>query len=63
MLKQDVYIGRIYIAKVSNKEVLVRIINKDPYGGWNARNLKTKRVVKIKTGGRLRPVKTVCEEK
>ena len=54
MRQKDVVIGRYYLAKVSGKMVIVRIERESPYGGWDARNTKTLRMVRIKTAGRLR---------
>lgn len=54
MLKKEVEIGGVYRAKVSNEIVLVRIIGVSPYGGWSARNLKTNRVIRIKSAQKLR---------
>lgn len=56
MRKQDVTIGGTYKAKVSNQKVLVRILRESPYGGWDARNEKTGRTVRIRTAGRLTAV-------
>jgi hypothetical protein len=52
--KKDVEIGKIYTAKVSSRLVPVRILRESPYGGWDAQNLITTRVVRIATAGRLR---------
>ncbi|MDD5068721.1 MAG: hypothetical protein PHN89_03935 [Candidatus Pacebacteria bacterium] len=54
MLKKDVEIGKIYAVKVSDIVVAVRILTESPYGGWNGKNLKTGRDVRIKTAGRIR---------
>jgi hypothetical protein len=55
MKKADVQIGRTYTAKVSGQLAPVRINSVSPYGGWNATNLSTGRVIRIKTAARLRP--------
>ena len=54
MNKADVTIGGEYQAKVTNKEVTVRIDAENPNGGWDATNLATNKKVRIKTAGRLR---------
>ena len=54
MRKQDIEIGRSYLAKVSGKLVSVKILRASVYGGWDARNLTTGREIRIKTAGRLR---------
>lgn len=53
MKKAQVKIGHTYEAKVSGSRVLVTILNESPYGGWDARNEITKRIVRIKTAARL----------
>ena len=55
MKKANVKIGEVYWAKVSGKVVPVRIRSISTYGGWNAKSLKTGRVFRLKTAGRLRP--------
>lgn len=54
MKAADVYVGRIYRAKISGTVVEVRITGKSSYGGWVAVNLSTNREVRIKTGAKLR---------
>ena len=54
MKKQDVQIGRKYLAKVSDKVVAVRIDGANPHGGWDATNLTTNKKVRIKSAQRLR---------
>ena len=54
MRQKDVIIGRYYLAKVSEKVVIVRIEQVSSYGGWDALNTETQRMVRIKTAGRLR---------
>jgi hypothetical protein len=66
MRKKDVKIGGTYLAKVSQKKVLVQILRESPHGGWDARNEKTGRTVRIRTAGRLtiaqsHPVCDCCE--
>lgn len=55
MTKEEVRIGVVYNAKVSDKIVPVRIDAERPfYGGWTATNLETNREVIIRTAARLR---------
>ena len=56
MIAKDVKIGGEYLATVSGQRVVVKILSFNGYKGWNAENLTTKRVVRIKTAGRLTPV-------
>lgn len=54
MRKADVQLGATYVAKVSGNLVPVRIDREGPYGGWDATNLATGRVIHIRTAARLR---------
>jgi len=54
MKKGDVKVGASYVAKVSGKLAHVRIERESPYGGWDAKNIKTARRVRIKSAQRLR---------
>ncbi len=54
MQKNDVQIGGVYSAKVSDKLVQVRIDAENVHGGWDATNLTTGKKVRIKTAARLR---------
>ena len=54
MKKDDVKVGQIYLAKVSNKVVRVRIDRESRHGGWDATNLATNKKVRIKSARRLR---------
>lgn len=54
MKKQDVQIGKHYVAKVSGKLVPVAIVQENPMGGWNGINVQTGRGVRIRTAARLR---------
>ena len=54
MKKNEVKIGSVYAAKVSDKLVPVRITSVSIYGGWDAQNLQTKRDVRIRGAQRLR---------
>jgi len=49
-----VKVGGEYVAKVSGKLAHVRITGESRYGGWDATNLVTKKVVRIKSAQRLR---------
>lgn len=53
MIKRDVEIGGVYLAKVSDKIVKVRIEGESPNGGWFATNTATGREVRIRTAARL----------
>ena len=54
MRKSEVEIGALYIAKISNRLVTIRIHNESMYGGWNAKNTVTGRWVRIKSAAKLR---------
>ena len=54
MKKQDVQIGKHYVAKVSGKLVHVAIIQANPMGGWDGLNVSTGRGVRIRSAARLR---------
>lgn len=54
MKKRDVKISGVYIAKVTNKLVQVRIDAVSKYGGWTAINLATQKSVRIRSASRLR---------
>lgn len=54
MKKQDVQIGKQYVAKISGKLTTIRLTNVSPYGGWDAVNIATGRVVRIRTAAKLR---------
>ena len=54
MKKNEVKIGSVYTAKVTNKVVQVRIDAESHYGGWDATNLTTGKKVRIKSVQRLR---------
>ena len=53
MKKNEVKIGGVYHAKVTNKKVEVRIDEAKPAGGWSATNLATGKKVTIKSAQRL----------
>ena len=54
MKKNEVKIGGVYTAKVTNKLVQVRIDAESRYGGWDATNMETGKKVRIKSPTRLR---------
>lgn len=55
MLKKDIEIGGVYIAKISDKLARVRIDAPAQYGnGWDATNLDTGRKIRIKSAAKLR---------
>ena len=56
MKKNEIQIGKIYVAKVLGKGKLVpvRIDLISDHGGWMGTNMKTLKNVRIKTAGRLR---------
>jgi len=58
MKKDEVKVGGVYAAKVSDKLVPVRLESENPHGGWNATNLKTGKSVRIKSAQRLREAVT-----
>jgi len=54
MKKNEVQVGGVYTAKVSDKLVAVRIEAENRHGGWDATNLATGKKVRIKSPQRLR---------
>lgn len=54
MKKDQVFIGRTYLAKVSGQLARVRIDAESRFGGWDATNVSTRRKVRIKSAQRLR---------
>jgi hypothetical protein len=54
MKKDEVKLGGVYAARVSDKMVSVRLESENPHGGWNGTNLKTGKAVRIKSAQRLR---------
>lgn len=63
MRKHEVEIGQVYLVKVSQKLVPVRIDNKSIYGGWFGTNLKTARQVRIKSAAKLRRILNEDQQK
>jgi hypothetical protein len=55
MQKKDIIIGGKYLAKVSGKIVIVKVISESRLGGYNVINLTTGRSIRVRTGARLRP--------
>jgi hypothetical protein len=55
MRKSQVKVGGRYIAKVSGREVVVRLTSESAWGsGWNAVNEETGRAVRVRSAQRLR---------
>ncbi len=54
MKKNEVKVGGVYLAKVTNKVVPVKITSENPSGGYQGLNLKTGKKIKIKSAQRLR---------
>ena len=54
MKKNEVKIGGVYTAKVSDRVVEVRVDGENARGGWNATNLVTGKKIHIKSPQRLR---------
>ena len=54
MKKNEVEIGKLYTAKVTNRLVQVRIDAENRHGGWDATNLETGKKVRIQSAQRLR---------
>ena len=53
MTENEIQIGGIYRAKVTNRVVDIRIDCKNPNGGWDATNLTTGKTIHIKAARRL----------
>lgn len=54
MKKNEIRIGGVYICKVTNNLVRVRIDAVNRLGGWDATNLQTNKKVRVKSAQRLR---------
>jgi hypothetical protein len=63
MKKNDVKIGGLYVAKVSDKLVTVRIDGRNDHGGWNATNTATGKHIRIKSAQRLRRAVSKTEKR
>lgn len=61
MKKSEVVINGVYGAIVSGKLVKVRLMSVSLYGGWNALNLTTDCVVRIRSAQRLRCIHDGCQ--
>lgn len=59
MKASEVKLGGIYAAKVSDKVAPVQLISESLHGGWNAKNLTTGKVIRVKSAQRLR---YACDE-
>jgi hypothetical protein len=55
MQKKDIIVGGKYLAKVSGKIVVVKVISEATLGGYNVVNLTTGRTLRVRIGARLRP--------
>ncbi len=53
MKKNEVKIGEVYTARVTDRLVPVRIDQENRHGGWDATNLATNKKVRIKSAQRL----------
>jgi len=53
MKKKEVKVGSKYVAKVSGRFVPVHIYRENQHGGWDAINLFTRRLVRIRSAQRL----------
>ena len=60
--KSDVKVGGEYVAKVSDKLTTVKITGESRHGGWDAKNVKTGKEVRIKSAQRLRGPATSPKE-
>ncbi len=54
MKQNEIKVGGVYTAKVSDRVVPVRIDSTHSAGGWNATNTKTGKRIRIKSAQRLR---------
>jgi len=54
MRRDEVQIGKVYLAKVNGKLTRVRLDAESRYGGWDGTNLATGKKVRIKSAQRLR---------
>ena len=54
MKKNEVQIGGVYTAKVTNRLVELRIDAESRYGGWDGTNLATNKKIRIKSPAKLR---------
>ena len=54
MKKNEIKIGGLYVAKVSDRLVTVRIDSTNSHGGWNGTNTATGKRIRVKSAQRLR---------
>lgn len=54
MKKNEIKVGMLYVAKVGDRVVTVRIDGVSSHGGWNATNTATGKPIRIKSAQRLR---------
>lgn len=54
MKKAEIKIGEIYLVKVSEKIVKVRVDSLDKWCGWLGTNLATGREVRMRTAAKMR---------
>lgn len=54
MKKDQIRLGGVYLAKVTDKVVPVRLDAENPHGGWDGTNLVTNKKVRIKSAQHLR---------
>ena len=54
MKKNEVKVGNVYVAKVSDRLTEVRIDSTNTHGGWNATNVATGKRIHVKSAQRLR---------
>ncbi|GAB6166164.1 hypothetical protein JCM19992_21640 [Thermostilla marina] len=54
MKRDEVQIGKVYTARVTNRLVPVRIDGENRHGGWDGTNLATGKKVRIKSARKLR---------
>lgn len=58
MQAKDIFVGQIYLVKISGKIQKIKIVRSCPSGGWIATNLTTGRDIRLRTGARVRPLPT-----
>lgn len=58
MQAKDIFVGQIYLVKISGKIQQVKIVKTCSNGGWMATNLATGRDIRLRTGARVRPLPT-----
>lgn len=54
MKNGDVQIGAMYLVKVADNLVPVKLVREHPSGGWEGASAKTGKTIRIKSGQRLR---------